>query len=60
MSKQLIDTEEHLEVETIKAEHEMELQTLRIGTKIENATHDVSFVVGLGMRIWKRLFGKKG
>lgn len=60
MSKQLIDTEEHLEVETIKAEHEMELQTLRIGTKIENATHDVSFVVGLGMRIWQRLFGKKG
>ena len=60
LSKQVIDTEEHLEVETLKAEHEMKLQTVRIETEIENATRGVSFYVGLATRIWKMLFGKKG
>jgi len=58
MSKQLINSQEHLEIETLKAEHEMELQTVRLETRVENATRELDIYVSLVGRIWSWLTGK--
>lgn len=55
MSEQLIDSEEKLEIETLKAEHEMELQSVRIEARVENATRELSFYTNLAARLWNTL-----
>lgn len=55
MSEQLIDSQEKLEIETLKAEHEMELQSVRIEARVENATRELSFYANLATRVWNTL-----
>ena len=59
LSKQLIGTQEELDLETLKAEHEVELQTARIETNVENATRELDFYVSLIHRIWNWLTAKR-
>lgn len=57
MDKQ-IGTQEELTIETLKAENEVALQTVRIETRIDNATRDMNFYVSLIARVWKWITGK--
>ena len=62
MSKQLLNTQEELDMETLKAEHEVELHTVRLETRIENATRELDFYATILSRAWdavKRLFNRK-
>lgn len=52
LSKQLIGTQEQLDIETLKAEHEVELHTVRMETRIENAALEINFYANLFNRIW--------
>lgn len=52
LSKQLIGTQEQLDIETLKAEHEVELHTVRMETRIENAALEINFYANLFTRIW--------
>ena len=58
LSKHLIHTQEELDIETLKATHEVELQTVRIETRIENATRELDFYASLITRVWKWITGK--
>ena len=58
LSKQLIGTQEQLDIETLKAEHEAELQTVRLETRIDNATRELNFYADLVTRLWSWLSGK--
>ena len=58
LSKHLIHTQEELDIETLKATHEVELQTVRIETRIENATRELDFYASLITRVWKWLTDK--
>lgn len=58
LSKQLIRTQEELDMETLKAENDVNLQTVRIETRIENATRELDFYVSLFNRVWNWLAGK--
>jgi len=55
LSKQLIGTQEQLDIETLKAEHEVELHTVRMETRIENAALELNFYANLLTRIWTAL-----
>lgn len=55
LSKQMIGTQEALEIETLKAEHEVEMQAVRMETRIENATRELNFYASLVSRIWNWL-----
>lgn len=52
LSKQLIHTQEELELKKIKAEYEVEKQTVRIETRVENATREINFYVNFVSRLW--------
>lgn len=58
LSKHLIATQEQLEVEVMKADHEVELENVRIAAKVENATLAFDFYAGLVNRAWDWLTGK--
>lgn len=60
LSKQLISTQEQLDLETLKAEHEVELQTVRLETRIDNATREFNFYANLISRLWSWLTAKLG
>ena len=57
MSKQMIHSQEELDMETLKAEHEVELQTVRIETHVENATRELNLYLSLAKRVWKWIKG---
>ena len=61
MSKQLITTQEQLDIEMLKGEHEVELQTVKLETRVENATRELNSYINLVSRVWgwvSRLFRK--
>lgn len=58
LSKQAIGTQEQLALETLKAEHDVELQNVRIETEVENATRELNFYTGLIRHLWHWLTGK--
>ena len=56
-----IKTEEELILKTAEAEHQAEIQRVRMECHVENATREITFYAGLLTRIWdaiKRLFRK--
>lgn len=59
LSKQVIGTEEELAIETMKAEHAVELEQVRIQSEVENATRTVTFYINLLGRLKNLLFSKK-
>lgn len=59
LSKQLVSTEEELKMETMKAEHAVELQQVKIQAEVESATQRVNVVLSLLNRLWAMVFGRK-
>lgn len=59
MSKE-INTEEELALKTMEAEHKAEIQYIRLETKVENATRELSLYASLASRIWSWITGKIG
>jgi len=59
MTKQMIDSQEKLEVETLKAEHDVELQTVRMENRVENATQELNLYLSLIGRVWNWLKGRR-
>ena len=59
LSKQLVSTEEELKLETMKAEHAVELQQVKIQAEVESATQRVNVVLSLLSRLWAMVFGRK-
>ena len=57
LSKHVIGTQEELVLETLKAEHEVDLQKVKIETRVENATREINFYANLLTRLWKTLSG---
>ena len=57
LSKQVIGSQEELDIETLKASHEAELQTMRVTAQVENVTREVDFVVSTVSRVWNFLRG---
>jgi len=58
LSKQVIGTQDELNLETLKAEHEVALQTIRLETQVENATRELNFYATLLNRVWNWLRAK--
>jgi len=58
LTKQL-RSEEELALKTIEAEHEAELQRVRLECHAENATREMNFYIGLLGRIKNWLFNRK-
>lgn len=56
MSKQL-RSEEELALKTLEAEHQAELDYLRIENRVENATREVNFYIAFIGRAWSWLSG---
>ena len=56
LSKQ-IRSEEELALKTLEAEHQAELQALRMQCQVENAARELDFYVSLLSRAWKALKG---
>ena len=59
LSKHVIGSQRELEMEILKAEHEVEKHHLRIGARVESTVGELSFFVHLIKRIFKHLFAKK-
>ena len=59
MSKQLIASEEELELQALKAEHELELEQVRLQTRVDNATQEFNFYVSLFNRVRNAIFRRK-
>ena len=57
MSKQLITSQEQLDIETLKAEHEVELQNVKLETRVENATRELNSYINLVTRVWRLVSG---
>lgn len=57
MSKQLITSQEQLDIETLKAEHEVELQNVKLETHVENATRELNSYINLATRVWRLVSG---
>ena len=57
LSKHVIGTQEELDLMTLKAEHEVDLQKVKIETQVENATREINFYANLISRAWKVLRG---
>ena len=57
MSKQLITSQEQLDIETLKAEHEVELQNVKLETRVENATRELNSYINLATRVWRLVSG---
>lgn len=58
LTKQLIGTQEQLDIETLKAEHEVEMQSVKLETRIDNATRELNFYTGLLSRVWGWIAGR--
>lgn len=58
LSKQLIATQEQLDLEVMKADYEVELETVRIESKVENVSVAFDFYAGLINRLWDWLTAK--
>lgn len=58
LSKQLIGTQEQLDIATLKAEHEVEMQTVKLETRIDNATRELNFYTSLLARVWGWFSGR--
>ena len=61
MTKQ-IGSEEELALKTLEAEHQAELDYLRIENRVDNATREVNFYISFIERAWtwlSRVFHKK-
>ena len=52
LSKQVVNTEEELDLAVVKADHEVEMESVRIRAKVENTTRAIDFYAGLINRIW--------
>lgn len=59
MSKQLIASEEELELQTLKAEHKLELEQVRLQTRVDNATQELNFYVSIFNRVRNAIFRRK-
>lgn len=57
LSKHVIGTQDELDLMTLKAEHEVDLQKVKIETQVENATREINFYANLVSRVWKILRG---
>lgn len=57
MTKQ-VHSEEELALKTMEAEHEVELQRVKMETRLDNATRDLNFMLTLIGRIWRFISGK--
>jgi hypothetical protein len=55
LTKQAVRTQRELDLETLKASQEVELQNVRIATKVDNATREISFYALIIRRVWKWL-----
>ena len=55
---QEIQTEEELALKTMEAEHQVELQNVRIECQVENATRELNFYMNLFSRMWNLITGK--
>ena len=53
-----ISTEEELALKTMEAEHQVELQNVRIECQVENATRELNFYMNLFSRVWNLITGK--
>ena len=53
-----IQTEEELALKTMEAEHQVELQNVRIECQVENATRELNFYMNLFSRVWNLITGK--
>jgi hypothetical protein len=58
MTKQMIRSQEELDIETLKANHEVEMQNVRFETRIENATRELNLYANLFTRLWSWISGK--
>lgn len=58
LTKHVIRTQRELDLETLKATQEVELQNVRLETKVDNATREISFYVTIIRRVWKWLSGR--
>ena len=59
LSKQLISTQEELEMETFKAEKDVEMENIRIETQVNNAVNEIHFITDLISGFWKILSKRK-
>lgn len=55
LTKQAIHTQRELDLETLKASQEIELQNVRLETKVDNATREINFYVTIIRRVWNWL-----
>lgn len=53
-----IQTEEELALKTMEAEHQAELQSVRMECHVENATRELNFYMNLFSRVWNLITGK--
>ncbi len=53
-----ISTEEELALKTMEAEHQVELQNVRMECHVENATRELNFYMNLFSRVWNLITGK--
>lgn len=53
-----IQTEEELALKTMEAEHQAELQSVRMESHVENATRELNFYMNLFSRVWNLITGK--
>ena len=53
-----IQTEEELALKTMEAEHQAELQRVRMECHVENATRELKFYMNLFSRVWNLITGK--
>ena len=54
-----ISTEEELVMKTVEAEHEMDMQRVRLECHVNEATREVTFYMNLVSRIWSMFKGLK-
>ena len=59
LSKHLIGSQRELDMEILKAEHEVEKHNLRIGARVESTVGEFKFFVRIITRIFHRLFPQK-
>jgi len=59
LSKQIIHTQDELELETFKAEKDVEMENIRIETNVNNAVNEFHFITDLISGFWKILFKRK-
>ena len=59
LSKHMIGSQRELDMEILKAEHEVEKHHLRIGSRVESTVGEFKFIVRIITRIFHRLFSSK-